>query len=198
MDQYADDAVALLDAIGVSEPVIVCGLSMGGYIAFALWRRHPERVRGLILADTRANADTPEAAEGRRATISMARRLGSVAVAEQHASKWLSPHTLRRSPEMLALVKSMVSAQPVEAIVGASEAMLARPDSAGTLETIAVPTLIIVGEDDAITPPDLAVVMERGISNSRLERLRFAGHLSSLERPAAFNGVVAEFLAGSC
>jgi pimeloyl-ACP methyl ester carboxylesterase len=90
----------------------------------------------------------------------------------------------------------MVAAQPAEGIIGATEAMLARPDSTPTLETITVPTLVIVGEDDRITPPDVAESMHRAIRGSRLERLRHAGHLSSLERPAAFNGVVAEFLEG--
>jgi 3-oxoadipate enol-lactonase len=195
MDQYADDAIALLDALGVIERVVVCGFSMGGYIALALWRRHPERVRALILANTRANADGPEAVAGRHAIIGLARRDGPAAVAEHLAPKWLSPHTRRRSPETLGRLQAMAAAQSVEGIVGASEAMLHRPDSTETLATITIPTLIVVGEDDAITPPDVAEAMRRAIPHSRLEQLRLAGHLSSVERPAAFNGVVAEFLA---
>jgi pimeloyl-ACP methyl ester carboxylesterase len=196
MDQYADDVVALLDALGVAEPVVVAGLSMGGYVAFALWRRHPDRIRALILADTRPTADTPEQATGRRETIENVRRGGSEAIAGELVPKMLSEHTLRRSPETGKQVAVMVAAQPAEGIIGATEAMLARPDSTPTLETITVPTLVIVGEDDRITPPDVAESMHRAIRGSRLERLRHAGHLSSLERPAAFNGVVAELLEG--
>ena len=194
MDRFADDAVALLDALGVAEPVVVCGLSLGGYIAFAMWRRHPERIRGLILADTRATADTPEGAAKRHETIALVRHAGSAAVADRQASALLSPHTLQRTPEMLERVKAMISSQPPDGIAGATEAMLGRPDSTPTLATITVPTLIIVGEDDGITPPDVAETMRGAIRGSRLERIKHAGHLSNLERPAAFNGVVAEFL----
>jgi 3-oxoadipate enol-lactonase len=194
MEQYAGDVIALLDAIGVAEPVVVCGLSMGGYVAFEIWRRHPERIRGLILADTRATADTPETAAARQETIRMARHSGSAAIAEAQTPKWLSEHTLQRSPETARSIQAMVAAQPVEAIIGATEAMLARPDSTPTLATITVPTLVIVGEHDALTPPDVAESMHRAIPDSRLERLPRAGHLSSVERPAAFTGLLAEFL----
>lgn len=195
MDRFADDAVALLDALGTREPVVVCGLSMGGYIAFALWRRHPERIRAMILADTRATADTAEGRVKRAGTIETARTRGSAAIAEQQALALLSARTVARCPGKLGDVRAMIAAQTPTAIVGATEAMLARPDSTPTLATITVPTLIIVGEDDAITPPADAEAMQRAISGSRLERIAGAGHLSSLERPSAFNEVVAEFLA---
>ena len=194
MEQFAADVIALLDAIGVAEPAVICGLSMGGYVAFEIWRRHPERVRGLILADTRATADTPETVVARHEAIRMAQHSGSAAIAEAQTPKLLSEHTRKRSPETAQSIKAMIAAQTVDAIVGATGAMIARPDSTATLGTISVPTLIIVGEDDAITPPEVAESMHRAIPSSRLERLRHAGHLSSVERPAAFSGVVAEFL----
>lgn len=194
MDQYADDAIALLDTLGVSDPVVVCGLSMGGYIAFALWRRHSTRVRALILADTRATADTPEGRRNRAALIETARSQGSAAIARLHGPTLLSERTLERNPETLDVVRAMIAAQSSDAIIGASEAMLERPDSTPTLGTISVPTLVVVGANDGVTPPPVAETMQRAIPGSRLERLPLAGHLSNLERPAAFNGVVAEFL----
>lgn len=194
MDQFADDAIELLDAIGVMDPVVVCGLSMGGYIAFALWRRHPERVRALVLADTKPSADTAEGRRSRAAVIEMARSQGSAAIAELQASTLLSPHTIKRCPELLDSVRAMIAAQSPDAVIGATEAMLERPDSTPTLGTITVPTLVIVGSDDGITPPPVAEAMQQAIPGSRLEWLSGAGHLSNLERPAAFNGVVAEFL----
>jgi 3-oxoadipate enol-lactonase len=194
MDRYADDAIELLDALGVSERVAVCGLSMGGYVSFALWHRHADRVRALVLADTRATADTPEGKRKRAAMIELARSRGAAAVAEQQAPALLSKRTAERCPELLDTVRTMITAQSPEAIVGASEAMMHRPDSTPTLGTITVPTLIIVGSDDTVTPPSDAETMHRAIPGSRLERIPNAGHLSNLERPAAFNAVLAEFL----
>lgn len=195
MDRYADDAIELLDVLEIREPVVVCGLSMGGYIAFALWRRHAERVRALILADTRPSADSSEGRRNREALIALARDKGSAAVAELQASTLLSKRTVARSPELLEDVRSMIAAQKPEAIIGATEAMLGRPDSTMTLGMITVPTLIVVGSDDTVTPPSDAEGMQRAIRDSRLERIPNAGHLSNLERPAAFNAVVTEFLA---
>lgn len=195
IDQFADDAVALLDSLGVTEPAVVCGLSMGGYIAFALWRRHPSRVRALVLADTRPAADTAETKKKRQELIQTVRARGSAAIAESQARAMLSARTLERCPEKLGEVQAMIAAQRPEAIAGASEAMLSRPDSTSTLATITVPVLIVVGDHDAITPPAISEEMNRAIPNSHLERLSGAGHLSSLERPAAFNGAVADFLA---
>ena len=194
MDQYADDAIALLDALGVTEPAVVCGLSMGGYIAFSIWRRHATRVRALVLADTRATADSPEGRRNREATIQTARSQGSAAIADAQAPTLLSSRTLERCPETVDAVRAMIAAQSPEAIVGASEAMRDRTDSTTTLGTISVPTLVIVGSDDTITPPEVAADMQRSIPGSRLEQIPNAGHLGNLERPAAFNGLVAELM----
>lgn len=194
MDQYADDAIALLDTLGAVEPAVVCGLSLGGYVAFALWRRHAARIRGLILADTRPSDDTSDTRRNRAALIETAQTRGSAAIAELQAQSLLSAHTVERSPELLDSVRAMIAAQSPEAIVGGTQAMLDRPDSTATLGTITVPTLVIVGADDEITPPAVAQAMHEAIPGSRMERLPRAGHLSNLERPAAFNGVVAEFL----
>ena len=193
IDQYADDAAVLLDVLGISRAV-VAGLSMGGYVAFALWRRHRARVAGLLLADTRAGADTPEVVERRRALIALARREGSDAVAELQLPSLVGKTTRERHPEIVAQLRAIIAAAPAAGIVGAAEAMIARPDSTPTLATIDVPTTIVVGDEDVPTPPKEARAMHAAIAGSRVEVIAGAGHASSFERPAAFNHVVSELL----
>lgn len=193
MDQYADDIAALLHSRSIARATIV-GLSMGGYVAFALWRRHRPRVRALVLADTRASADTEEGLTRRKDLIVAARREGSTGVADRQVPALLGKTTRDRHPEIMKLVHTTISRAPVEGIVGQLEAMMTRPDSRPTLETIDVPVLIIVGEEDAVTPPKEARAMHEAIAGSRLEIIAQAGHLSSLERPAAFNTALAELL----
>ncbi|HEU4564081.1 MAG TPA: alpha/beta fold hydrolase [Gemmatimonadaceae bacterium] len=194
MERYADDLAALLDALWVRQPVVLVGLSLGGYIAFAFWRRHRSRVRGLVLADTRPGADSAEGMERRRKTIATAREGGAGAVADLLADGMMSARTRQRHPERLAQLRQMMADAPVEGIVGACEAMMARPDSTPLLESIDVPTLVVVGEDDATTPPSEARRMHAAIPASRLEEIPGAGHLSNLERPAAFNCVLVDWL----
>lgn len=194
MDRYADDVVDLLDRIGVERPV-VAGLSMGGYVAFAMWRRHRRRIRALVLLDTRAGADSDEQRAKRRAQIEVARTQGAVVLAAQLLPAQLGARTRERQHEIVEQVRMMLASAPVDGIVGALEAMMARPDSTPTLSTIDVPTLIVVGEDDTVTPPAEAQRMHEEIAGSRLELIAGAGHLSSLERPAAVNHVLSEFLA---
>jgi pimeloyl-ACP methyl ester carboxylesterase len=195
MDQYADDVAALLDTLG-GEPAVVVALSMGGYVAFALWRRHRDKVRALVLADTRASADTDEGREKRRRLVEVARARGSGTVAEMQIASMVGETTRRRRPEVVETVRAMMAAAPADGIVGALEAMMARPDSTSTLSTIDVPTLIVVGEEDALTPPSDAQSMHDRIRGSRLEVIAQAGHICNLERPAAFNHVVSEFVEG--
>lgn len=193
MDRYADDLAALLDHRSV-ERAVVCGLSMGGYISFALWRRHRDRVRALVLADTRAGADDEAGREKRREMIALARAEGAAAVAERLMPGMLGKTTRERSPERAAAMRTMLERAPVEGIVGALEAMIARPDSTDTLATIDVPTLIVVGEEDALTPPSESRAMHERITGSRLELIAGAGHASAFERPSAFSHVLGEFL----
>lgn len=193
MDRYADDVAALLDALGV-ERAVVGGISMGGYITFAFWRRHRHRVLGLILADTRAAADDDAGRERRRAMIALAQREGATAVADAMVESTLGKTTRQRRPEVVRAMHTMFAAASVPAIVGALEAMLARPDSTPTLTTIDVPTLIVVGEEDVISPRREAEAMRAAIAGSRLEVIPGAGHASNVERPAAFNAVVTDFV----
>ncbi len=193
MDRYADDVIAMLDALQI-ERAVIAGLSMGGYIAFALWRRHRQRVRALILADTRPGADSEEARTKRREHIALARAKGSGAVADALIAGMLGSTTREKHPDIADAVHRMMTMAPVNGVIGALEAMIARPDSTPTLATIDVPTLIIVGDEDILTPPKEAQAMHEQIPGSRLEILAGAGHVSNVERPAAFNHVASEFL----
>jgi pimeloyl-ACP methyl ester carboxylesterase len=193
MQQYADDIVGVLDRLQIDRAV-VAGLSMGGYIVFELWRRYRERVRALILADTRAGADGDQARARRRELIALARSKGAEAVADAQLPAMIGKTSRDRCPDTVEGIREMMAAASVEGIVGALEAMMARPDSTPLLPTIDVPTLIVVGEEDVPTPPKEARAMHERIPGSRLEILAGAGHVSNVERPAAFNHVVSEFL----
>jgi len=192
MDRYADDVVAVLDTLQIERAVIV-GLSLGGYVSFALWRRHRDRVRALVLADTRAGGDTVETVARRHELIELAETQGSAAVANAQIAGLVGKTTRDKRPDIYDSVHRMMSQAPETGVVGSLEAMIARPDSTPTLATIDVPTLIIVGDEDVATPPKEARQMHAAIRGSRLEVLRQAGHLSNLERPASFNAVVTEF-----
>ncbi len=194
MDGYADDLARLMDALQVPQAVID-GLSMGGYVALAFWRRHRARVRALILTDTRAGADSPDGLAGRRAMLALVREKGSPAVADQMISGMVGKTTRAKSPELVDIVHHMLESAPAAGVAGAIEAMMARPDSADTLATIDVPVLIVVGDEDVLTPVREARAMHQAIAGSRLEIIPRAGHVSNFERPAAYNHVVSEFLA---
>jgi pimeloyl-ACP methyl ester carboxylesterase len=190
LDLYADDLAALLDQLG-AERVAFCGLSMGGYIAFAFLRRYRERIRTLILADTRAQPDTEEGRRNREQMARTAEEQGPGAIADQMLPRLLSPS----APEALrAEVRQIIEANDRRGIAAALRAMAARPDSTPLLATIDVPTLVIVGTEDVPTPPDDAQRMRGAIPNSRLIEIPGAGHLTNLEQPDVFNAAVDEFL----
>ncbi|MDB4877012.1 MAG: putative hydrolase [Gemmatimonadetes bacterium] len=193
IDRYADDVVGVLDTLQIERAVVV-GLSMGGYVAFAMWRRHRARVRGLVLADTRAPADSAETVERRRAMIDAAEDQGSSAVANMQIAGLMGTTTRDKRPDIYDAVHRMMAQAPSGGIIGALEAMIERPDSTPTLATIDVPTLIVVGDEDVLTPAKDARIMQASLPGSRLEILQQAGHLSNVERPAAFNTVVSEFV----
>jgi len=194
MDQYADDVAAFMDALRI-ERAVICGLSMGGYIAFAMWRRHRSRIHSLVLADTKASADSEEGREKRRAMAQLARERGTAAVADATITGMVGKHTRETSPQIVDVVYRILAKAPVAGVVGALEAMREREDSTATLATIDVLTLIIVGEDDVLTPVSDAEAMHRAIYGSRLHVLARAGHVSNVERASAFNHVLSEFLA---
>ena len=194
MEQHADDLAALLDHLKVRQTV-VAGLSMGGYVAFAFWRRYPERVRGLILADTRAEPDGAAAQAGRDAAMVTVQQTGAAAYADEMLPRLLAPASLA-DVKIVGAARKMMAEQPVEGIVGALGGLRDRADSRPTLPTITVPTLVIAGEADAITPPADAQAMAAAIPGARFVVIPKAGHLSPLENPRAFNAAVRAFLRG--
>ncbi len=194
IDQFADDVALLLKSLGIDRAVIA-GLSMGGYVALAFWRRHRSMVRALVLADTRAGADSEDGRTKRRALIALARERGSGAVADSQITGMIGKSTRAKRPALIDDVHRMLASAPVEGIVGALEAMMARVDSTGTLPTIDVPTLVVVGAEDVLTPVSASEILSAAIRGSRLEVIEHAGHVSNMERPAAFNHVLTEFLA---
>lgn len=194
METYARDLAALLDALGIDDAVL-CGLSMGGYIAFEFIRRWRGRVRGLVLMDTRAEADTAEGKRARDAAAGLARERGAAAIAESMLPQVLSAATLSGSPETVERVLAMMAASPVSGMVGALGAMRDRPDSTDLLPTLAgLPTLILVGEEDELTPPARARAMAEAIPGARLVVIPGAGHLLPVERPSATTHELFDFL----
>jgi 3-oxoadipate enol-lactonase len=193
MDDYAGDIIDLLDALHVGEAVIG-GVSMGGYIAFAMFRHAPRYFQGLVLADTRSQADTPEGVESRKKMLALVRDKGPAAVADEMIPKLVGEETRREHPDIVARVRELIVANSAEAIAGAITALMTRPDSTALLANIHCPTLIVVGEADAITPPALSKGMAQAIGGSQLEVIPQAGHLANLEQPAQFNQALARFL----
>lgn len=194
MPIYADDLAALLDALGVDD-VVLCGLSMGGYVLFEFLRRWRERVRALILVDTRAEADSAEARRARDAAAASARENGAAAIAEAMLPKILAPATAQGAPDVVDRLRRMMAATPVAGIVGALAAMRDRHDSTGLLPTLAgLPTLVMVGEEDALTPPDAARRMAAAIPGARLVVIPGAGHLPPVERPSETTAGIRDFL----
>jgi len=195
LEQYAADVKELLGHLGVAKSVFV-GLSMGGYLEFALYRQFPQLVRGLVFADTRAEADKPEQRKWRFDLAQRTAAVGPSAVIDDMLSKLLSSKAYERQPALVERVKSIQAAAPVQGIIGDLMAMAERPDSTGLLDSIAVPVLVIVGEDDVLTPPADAERIARGIRGARLVTIPDAGHLSNMEQPALFNRALEEFAAG--
>lgn len=196
MASMADALAEALDERGIRDGVILGGLSMGGYIALAFAKRFPERLRGLILADTRADADTVEMKATRNETIEFVRGSSAAALIEKQLPKMLGPKTHAEHPGAVARVRELASKQTVPAVIAALAALRDRPDSLAALEAFDFPTLVIVGAEDAITPPALAEVIVKKLKRGTLATIPDAGHLSNLERPEAFNAAVRDWLAG--
>lgn len=191
MDALADFLAAELDRSG-TDRAVVCGLSMGGYAAFALWRRYRERIAGLILADTRATPDDEEGKQRRRGLAERVRTEGAIAAADALVPVLLSE---RADTPLQEQVRQIILRQPVDAIAAASLGMAERPDSRPQLPEVDVPTAIVVGADDALTPPAASEEMAKAIPGAELTIIEGAGHLSNLEQPEAFIAAVRALLA---
>lgn len=193
LEQAADDIRALLDHLSIQQAVFV-GLSMGGYILLAFYRKYAERVKGLVLADTRAQADTAEGKEGRFQMAQTAYKKGPAAIADIMIPKLLSPVTIQTRPEIVQNVRAMIENNQISGIAGDLMAMAERPDSVPLLKQIACPTQIVVGGLDQATPPSDAKLMAEQIPGARLALIPNAAHLANLEQPEAFNQIIASFV----
>ncbi|HKB78698.1 MAG TPA: alpha/beta hydrolase [Thermoanaerobaculia bacterium] len=187
MAGYSAAAIAVLDALGLPQ-VIVAGVSMGGYIIMQMLRDAPDRIRGLILIDTREQADSDAAREDRFKTIAEIERLGPQPVIDHMLPKMVADET-RRDP-----FRRVMAAATAPGMIAAQRAMASRPDSTATLRGVRVPALILCGERDPITPPEDARRMASLMRSARVEILAGAAHASNFDRPEEFNRIVAEFL----
>ncbi|MFL6256210.1 MAG: alpha/beta fold hydrolase [Pyrinomonadaceae bacterium] len=193
MEVLAEDVSALLGELNLGR-VVMGGLSMGGYVAFEFVRKFPERVRALVLADTRPQADTEEGRRAREENAQRALKEGMVPIVESMLPKLLAAETRERGGEVLERVREMMLGTSPEGAAAALRAMAGRRNQAELLPSIKVPTLIIVGDEDSITPPSDAEAMSAKIEGSRLFIIESAGHLSNVERPEEFNRALVEFL----
>lgn len=192
LEQSADDVCALLNRLSIQQAIFT-GLSMGGYILFAFYRKYAARVKGLILADTKAQADTEEGKNGRFQLAQIAYKKGPSAIADVMIPKLLSPATVQTNPDLVHQVRGMIEGNQISGIAGDLMAMADRPDSFPLLSQITCPTQIIVGELDQATPPSDAKLMTEQIPHARLAIIPNAAHLANLEQPEAFNQIVGSF-----
>jgi pimeloyl-ACP methyl ester carboxylesterase len=194
IDDFAADALDLLNALSIDN-VVVAGLSMGGYVAFALLQRAPERVAGLMLADTRATADSPEGRAGRLAMIERLDQYGVAAVVDEMMPKLLGPTTRAQQPSLAGSLRRLMLENSAKTVRAAILRLMARPDRTPWLSEVTCPTLIIVGQEDTLTPVGESRYMQERIDGARLSIVPSAGHMSNVEQPLAFNQEMNAFLA---
>jgi 3-oxoadipate enol-lactonase len=194
MDQMADDVAALLDALGVSDQIVLCGLSMGGYVAFEFWRKHLKRLRALVLCDTRAAADAPEVAEGRHDLADKILAEGNVSLADGMIPKLFAPATLQLQSSMTAIQRERILTTPTDGAAAALRGIAVRADMRRVLNYIELPTLVIVGEHDAISSVEEMRSIAGAIPHAQLTVIPHAGHMTPLENPQAFQAALEAFL----
>jgi 3-oxoadipate enol-lactonase len=194
MELMAEDCYHLINDIGIKPPIIVCGLSMGGYVTFALYRLYPQLFGGLILTSTRAAPDSAEGKTNREAGIKNVLEHGVPYIVDGMFTKLVSPKTIKNKPDLVSSIREIMLETSVNGVVGALQGMRDRIDSTPLLPHITCPTLIIHGEDDQLIPVKEAEVMEQSIPNSQLIILPEAGHLANMEQPDKFNQALVAFL----
>jgi 3-oxoadipate enol-lactonase len=195
MEHFADDLAGLLDALDIREPIVYCGLSMGGYIAFQFQRKYAARLRGLVLCDTRSTADTPEGVASRRTMADRVLKEGVAFVAETMLPRLFCETTHRQRPELVEGLRRVIMANSPQGIAAAALGMGERPDMTASLDEIRCPTLVIVGRDDVISPPTEMRGIAEAIPDGKFVEIPAAGHMSPMENPAAVNAAILEFLA---
>ena len=193
MEFFVDDLIALLDHL-VIDKAILCGLSMGGYIALRAIERHPERIKALVLCDTKSEADTNEAKVKRSATIQTVKTKGVKIFAEDFVKSIFAEKTIRNKPEIVEYIKRIILNNSPLGICGTLLALASRTDTTNVLPSINVPTLILVGEYDILTPPIATQAMHTKITDSELHILPNAAHMSNLENSFDFNEKLIAFL----
>jgi pimeloyl-ACP methyl ester carboxylesterase len=194
MERYADDLVELLDSLAIREPIVLAGFSMGGYVVWQLARKHANRLRALVQCDTKAVADNDEA---RAVRLKMAEQIfewGSGRVAEMMGPKLLAKRSFEVKPQVVAAVRRVVENTSPAAIVAAQRGMAARPDMTGLLASIRVPTLVLVGQEDVISPPAEMRSIAAAIPDAQFVEIPGAGHMTTMENPEAVNTALGSFL----
>ncbi|MFM8250741.1 MAG: alpha/beta fold hydrolase [Planctomycetota bacterium] len=194
MEACADDVAQLLERLDITQPVTLVGLSMGGYVAFQFWRRHPQKLRRLVLCDTRSVADAPEVARGR---LQMAERVlqeGSQVIAEGMIGRLLYESLPPQHRLLVDELRAVIERADPRAVAAAQRGMAVRPDVTAWLSEIRVPTLVLCGERDVISPREEMQALAAAIPASHWAAIPAAGHLPSLEQPAAVNQALLAFL----
>jgi 3-oxoadipate enol-lactonase len=195
VDEMADDVLELLDALQIEEPVVIGGLSMGGYVALSIAARHPERLKALMLINTRASADSPEAARVREELARQVEATGDTEpVVAAMLPKVFAKATFEHHPELVARMHGRMARTPARAIVGTLRGLAIRPDRTGDLPGINVPTLVLAGQSDALIPLEESESMARHIPGARLVVVPEAGHMAPVENYHATDAAILEFL----
>jgi len=194
MEQMADDLASMLDALGVKEPIVLGGLSMGGYVAFQFVRRHRQRLAGLILCDTRATADSEEVRENRLRTAERILNEGTSFLADQMLPRLCCERTFRHQPEVVEKLRTMIVESPPEGVAAAARGMACRSDATDLLGQIDCPTLVLVGQFDAISPPEEMEQMARAMPKASFVIVPDAGHMAPLEQGQFVNQAIQDFL----
>ncbi len=194
MEQFADDLEAMLQALEITEPIILCGLSMGGYIAWQFAKAYPQRLRGLILCDTKAAADDEAAVANRHRVADDVLENGTEPLARAMPQKLFAKSTLDARPHVVEAVREMIRRASPIGVAAASRGMAERPDMTDFLSDIQVPTLLVCGAEDGITPPGEMQQIAALIDGSTCEVIEEAGHMAPMENPHAVNGVIERFL----
>ncbi len=193
MEQFADDLAALIDFLGIDQAVL-CGLSMGGYIALEFWRKYVKRLRALILCDTRAVNDTPESAANRFVVAEKVLREGSNTVADTMIPKLFAPITLQNQPHLIDSIRRVIGRTDPRGIAAAARGMAQRTDFTAELSRIGCPAFVIVGQSDAISPVAEMQAISKAVPNAEFQIIPQAGHMAPLEQPQAVNAAIERFI----
>lgn len=193
MEVLAYDVRRLLDYLNIDQAVL-CGFSMGGYVSFPFYARYPERVKALVLADTRPQPDSPEAKKGRYDLADVARKEGAGAIADRLVPRLLSQNAVQGRPDLVESVRKIITGNPALGITADLVGLAERLDSVPLLSQIACPTLIVVGEEDVLTPPAESQLMAQHIKGAKLHTIPGVGHLANMEKPEEWNRIAREFL----